>query len=152
MERSRPNPRMLSATLVRLAALLGGRQLGIPVLLDSYRPDAVTIESYPHSSRPSAAPESRQRDGESPRAALALRRLRPTCCAHVTLNAGRPVHIRSDRLTSRIVASVGPWRASGEWWTTRPWIHDEWDVELGDGTLCRLCHDGAAWWLEGIYD
>jgi len=152
MERSRPNPRMLSATLVRLAALLGGRQLGTPVLLDSYRPDAVTIESYPHSSRPSAAPESRQRDGESPRAALALRRLRPTCCAHVTLNAGRPVHIRSDRLTSRIVASVGPWRASGEWWTTRLWIHNEWDVELGDGTLCRLCHDGAAWWLEGIYD
>ena len=47
---------------------------------------------------------------------------------------------------------MGPWRSSGEWWTERPWIHDEWDAELADGTLCRLAHDGSAWWLEGIYD
>jgi protein ImuB len=152
MERARPNPRMISATLVRLAALLGARQLGTAVLLDSHRPDAVAIESYLHSPRSSAGPEERQREGESSRAVLALRRFRPACSAHVTLSAGRPVHVRSDRLTSRIVASVGPWRASGEWWTAHPWIHDEWDVELGDGILCRLAHDGAAWWLEGIYD
>jgi len=25
-------------------------------------------------------------------------------------------------------------------------------VELADGTLCRLAHDGSAWCLEGIYD
>ena len=87
-----------------------------------------------------------------PRAALALRRLRPPVAAGVTLTAGRPVHLRSDWLTARIVASVGPWRASGEWWTEHPWIHDEWDVELGDGTLCRLAHDGSTWHLDGIYD
>jgi len=86
------------------------------------------------------------------RAALALRRLRPPLPARVMLTAGRPVHLRSDRLTARIVASVGPWRSSGEWWTERSWIHDEWDVELGDGTLCRLAHDGSTWWLEGVYD
>jgi protein ImuB len=152
MERSRPNPRELSATLVRLAALLGARQLGTAVLLDSHRPDAVTIEPYPHLPRPSAESEQRPREVESSRATLALRRFRPPCGAHVTLNAGRLVHIRSDRLTSRIVASVGPWRASGEWWTACPWIHDEWDVELGDGVLCRLAHDGARWWLDGVYD
>jgi len=72
--------------------------------------------------------------------------------ARVTLTAGRPVHLQSDRLTSRIVASVGPWRSSGEWWTERPWIRDEWDAELPDGTLCRLVHEGSTWWLEGIYD
>jgi hypothetical protein len=47
---------------------------------------------------------------------------------------------------------VGPWRVSGEWWSPRPWLQDEWDVELADGTLCRLAHDGSAWCLEGIYD
>jgi len=146
-ERSRPSPRTLAAALARLAALLGARQLGVPVLLDSYRPDAVIIDPSLHPPR---SPETGVRGVT--RAALALRRLRPPVAAGVTLTAGRPVHLRSDRLTARIVASVGPWRASGEWWTERPWIHDEWDVELGDGTLCRLAHDGSTWWLEAIYD
>jgi len=148
--RSRPSPRILAATLARLAALLGARQIGAAVLLDSYRPDAVTIVPYPHPPRSLSGREQGEED--SPRAALALRRLRPPCSARVTLTTGRPVHVRSDRLTAGIVASVGPWRASGDWWTARPWIHDEWDVELGDGTLCRLAHDGSTWWLEGIYD
>ena len=84
--------------------------------------------------------------------ALALRRLRPPAPASVTLASGRPVAVRSGRLTGRIVAGVGPWRVSGEWWSPRPWLQDEWDVELADGTLCRLAHDGSAWRLEGIYD
>jgi protein ImuB len=145
-ERSRPSPRMLAATLARLAALLGARQIGVPVLLDSYRPDAVRLD--PSLSPPPGG----ARDMTRERAALTLRRLRPPMLAAVTLTAGRPVHLRSDRLTARIVASVGPWRSAGEWWTERPWTHDEWDVELGDGTLCRLAHDGATWWLDGIYD
>jgi hypothetical protein len=48
------------------------------------------------------------------------------------------------------VNSAGPWRSSGEWWV-QPWLHDEWDVELTDGTLCRLAHDGSSWFLEGLY-
>ncbi len=161
-DRSRPSPRMLAATLARLAALLGARQIGVPVLLDSYRPDAVKLEPplYPPSS---LSPQGRGfhspfRPWEEGRvrgvthAVLGLRRMRPPLPAGVTLTAGRPVHLRSGRLTARIVASVGPWRSSGEGWTERPWIHDEWDVELGDGTLCRLAHDGSTWWLEGIYD
>lgn len=83
---------------------------------------------------------------------LALRRLRPPAPAAVTLASGRPVAVRSNRLAGRIVAGVGPWRSSGEWWTAHPWLQDEWDVELADGTLCRLAHDGSAWHLAGIYD
>jgi protein ImuB len=144
-DRSRPSTRMLATILTRLVALVGAEQIGVPVLLDSHRPDAVRLA-------PLSSP--RERDGREPAGgpALALRRLRPPCSARVTLTAGRPVHLQSDRLTGRIVASVGPWRSSGEWWTERPWIHDEWDAELAEGTLCRLAHDGSAWWLEGIYD
>ncbi len=162
-DRFRPSPRVLAATLARLAALVGARQVGVPVLLDSHRPDAV--ELAPPHSRPDPLPGKERASrslsplGRGPgegcgvaRAALALRRLRPPLPARVTLTAGRPVHLRSDRLTARIVASVGPWRSSGEWWTERSWTHDEWDVELGDGPLCRLAHDGSTWWLEGIYD
>jgi protein ImuB len=146
-ERCRPSPRMLAATLAGVTGLLGGEHIGVAVVLDSHRPDAVKLAPLSLSAsrrEPTVA--------DSPRAVLALRRLRPPCPAGVTLTAGRPVHLRSDRLTARIVASVGPWRSSGEWWTARPWMQDEWDVELGDGTLCRLAHDGSAWWLDGIYD
>jgi len=148
-DRARPSPRLLTTLLTRLAALVGASQLGVPVPQDTHRPDAVTLVP-PH-------PEAvRANDGVSrslpPRGALALRRLRPPLSARVTLTAGRPVHLQSDRLTARIVATVGPWRSSGEWWTERPWIRDEWDAELPDGTLCRLAHDGSAWRLEGIYD
>jgi len=62
------------------------------------------------------------------------------------------VALRSSRLSGRIVAGAGPWRSSGEWWSKQPWLQDEWDVELADGTLCRLANDGSAWHLAGIYD
>ncbi|HSB40240.1 MAG TPA: hypothetical protein VLK28_00275 [Methylomirabilota bacterium] len=164
-DRSRPAPRQLTATLNRLVALVGADAVGAPALLDTHHPDAVTLTTYhPHSGplpererEPSRAPsplrgEGRVRGEKGEGPALALRRLRPPVPASVTLASGRPVALRSGRLTGRIVAGVGPWRASGEWWSPRPWLRDEWDVELADGTLGRLAHDGSTWWLEGIYD
>ena len=145
-DRARPSPRVFAATLARLAALVGEQEVGVPVVLDTHRADAVSLTA-PSSAGPLPVPRS-----ISPNPVLALRRLRPPPVARVTLTAGRPVHLRSDRLTGRIVARAGPWRSSGEWWTERSWLHDEWDVELGDGTLCRLAHDGSVWRLEGIYD
>jgi protein ImuB len=152
-DRSRPAPRQLTATLNRLVALVGADAIGAPALLDTHRPDAIALASYPSPLRG----EGRVRGGEKARrsqegSALALRRLRPPAPASVTLASGRPVAVRSGRLTGRIVAGVGPWRVSGEWWSPRPWLQDEWDVELADGTLCRLAHDGSAWRLEGVYD
>ncbi len=144
-DRSRPSPRLVTATLARLAALVGVQRLGVPALLDSHRPDAVRLEPFSGKQKePSPAPRRLP--------LLTLRRLRPPLPAGVTLASGRPVSLRSDRLTSRIVASAGPWRSSGEWWSESPLAQDEWDVELADGTLCRLAHDGSVWRLEGVYD
>ncbi len=148
---SRPSPRFLAATMNRLVALVGSDRIGAPALLDSHRPDAVGLGPYASSSP--LGGESRggvARGDATP--VLALRRLRPPAPAAVTLASGRPVAMRSSRLAGRIVAGVGPWRSSGEWWTAHPWLQDEWDVELADGTLCRLAHDGSAWHLAGIYD
>ncbi|HKC13223.1 MAG TPA: hypothetical protein VKI41_14430 [Vicinamibacteria bacterium] len=146
---SRPSPRFLAATMNRLVALVGSDRIGAPALLDSHRPDAVGLGAY--ASPSPLRGEGRVRgSGNAP--VLALRRLRPPAPAAVTLASGRPVAMRSSRLAGRIVAGVGPWRSSGEWWTRQPWLQDEWDVELADGTLCRLAHDGSAWRLEGIYD
>jgi protein ImuB len=88
----------------------------------------------------------------SGRWSLGLRRLRPPRRAAVTLVGGRPVHLRAEGCAGRIVASAGPWRTSGEWWGDSRWARDEWDVELQDGTLCRLVTDGRGWSVEAIYD
>jgi protein ImuB len=146
---SRPSPRLVTATLARLAALVGAQQIGVPVPLDSHRPDAVELAPYQVRD---VFIDEHSVPAEGVRAALALRRFRPPLPASVTLVAGRPVELRSRRLAARIVISAGPWRVSGEWWTERPWLHDEWDVELGEGVICRLTQDGSAWWLDGIYD
>jgi protein ImuB len=146
LDGSRPRSRVLAATLARLASSLGQEQIGTPVLVDSYRPDAVEMAPLPLSRADQVGV------GKATHPVLALRRLRPRCPADVVLADGHPTHLRSDRLTARIATSVGPWRVSGEWWTERPWAQDEWDVELADGTLGRLAHDGAQWWLEGLYD
>jgi protein ImuB len=150
-ERSRSNPRTVTATLARLAALVGAQQLGVPALLDTHRPDAVMLVPCRFGKEAEGEGAGRS-DRLMTRAVLALRRLRPPLPAGVTCEAGRPAHLRTDRLAGNIVISIGPWRSSGEWWTGHPWCHDEWDVELADGVVGRLTHDGSAWWLEGIYD
>jgi protein ImuB len=151
----RPGARALAETLAHLTALVGVSQVGVPALLDSHRPDAMRIDAFALASpRPASPPSSSSPGGEGRgrEAVLTLRRLRPPRPAAVRLLAGRPVHLRSHRLAGTIVASAGPWRGSGEWWFEGGWRRDEWDVELADGTLCRLAHDGSAWSLDAVYD
>jgi len=153
---ARPSPRALAEILGKLAALVGSSEVGIPVLLDTHRPDAVTLTALPEPRPSSPASWREDTRGWSEAAGqargLALRRQRPPRPAAVRLTGGRPVQMRSHRVAGPIVTSVGPWRSSGEWWLESRWLSDEWDVELADGTLCRLAHDGSAWTLEGIYD
>ena len=78
--------------------------------------------------------------------------MRPPQLAEVLVAAGTPTHLRAAGLAGRIIAGAGPWRVSGEWWTEVPFVQDEWDVELDDGTLCRLAHDSRGWHLEAVYD
>jgi protein ImuB len=143
-EPPRPSPRLLTATLARLSALVEAPGIGSPVLVDSHRPDAMRMTSFVLVSHDALIPSS------SP--ALAVRRIRPPRSVEVTVDAGAPAYLRAAGLAGRIIAGAGPWRVSGEWWTEAPFVQDEWDVELDDGTLCRLARDGRGWRLEAIYD
>jgi protein ImuB len=147
-EPPRPSPRQLTSTLARLSALVDARGIGSPVILDTHRPDVHQMAPFTLLPSPLRG-EGRVRGGRS---VLAMRRLRPPRPVEVALAAGIPAHLHSAGLTGRIVAGAGPWRISGDWWTDVPFARDEWDVELADGTLCRLARTGRGWHLEAIYD
>jgi len=153
----RPSARTLAEVLSRLGALVGAGRVGAPELRDTHRPDAMTLEPVRESPAPARAGGARTAAREATGRGLtgrglALRRVRPPARAAVRLAAGRPAHVSAGALAGPVVASVGPWRSSGEWWRDDAWRTDEWDAELEDGTLCRLAHDGAAWFLDGVYD
>jgi protein ImuB len=166
-EPPRPSPRLLTATLARLSALVGAPGIGSPVILDTHRPDAVQMTPF---LLPSPRPSPRRGEGarnspgenrnplphrgrgEGEGVVLAVHRMRPPQLAEVIVAAGAPAHLRAAGLAGRIVAGAGPWRVSGEWWTDAPFVQDEWDVELDDGTLCRLARAGRDWFLEAVYD
>jgi protein ImuB len=156
-EPPRPSPRQLTATLARLSALVDARGVGSPTLLDTHRPDTHRMVAFTLSPSPLRG-EGRVRGMEvrgmevRGRFALAMHRMRPPKSIEVALAAGTPAHLRAAGLSGRIVATAGPWRISGDWWTDSAYAREEWDVELADGTLCRLARDTRGWRLEAIYD
>jgi protein ImuB len=120
----------------------------------------------PVPSIASVAPGARPREAGD-HGLLAMRRLRPWVAAEVEMYAGRPISMVARSIAGHVVACAGPWRTSGEWWRASGdtgdseelsdgggWAHDEWDIALSDGTLCRLVwdHRRRAWFLAGIYD
>ncbi|MFQ5741887.1 MAG: hypothetical protein ACE5JX_23070, partial [Acidobacteriota bacterium] len=155
LEPAGPKAEDLSRTLARLTALMGEESLGSPLVEDSYRPDAVSMQDF------SLARIRRKSRGNRPshvlaggnRIHLVLRRIRPP---------------RSTRLrTDQIVACAGPWKTSGHWWQFPPqkevgapppdsqsWWRDEWDVQLKEGGVYRVFwdHRRKEWFMEGVYD
>jgi len=136
-----PAPEKLQLTLARLTALLGEGNVGSPELLDTHRPNAFVMRAF--SAEAPAAPAL-------PTAAIrfAFRYYRPPVAAQVRVKAERPVSVNAQP----ILTAAGPWRASGDWWTTAPWDREEWDVELSNGGLYRVYHASQRWFLEGMYD
>lgn len=124
------DPSRLQETLTRLMGLLGRERVGTPLRDDSYRPDAFRIEPFawelpfsPNESTPMRGP--------------ALRRLRAEFL---------------PGLEAAVVTRQGPYLASGDWWDDKKWARAEWDLELGNGAVCRCQERGDGWEMEGVYD
>jgi len=143
-----PAHRDLAALLTRLTTLVGVTNVGAPGLVDSHDPDAFTLGPFPAVA---AAAAARPDDG-GPR--VMLRRAEPPAPVRVETDGGRPRRVEGRGADTGVLACAGPWRISGEWWDTRAWARDEWDVLLADTRLCRLAHDRLTneWHLVGVYD
>lgn len=139
-----PEPDKLELTLARIRALVGEENVGVPELLDTHRPRAFRLAVR------TPAIQSRER-GAALR--LALRYFRPPVAAAVRCEASRPVRVDATDIHGAVVTAAGPWRTSGDWWTTDPWARDEWDVALSNDKLYRIyCEPSRQWFVEALYD
>jgi protein ImuB len=152
-----PEPVKLELTLARIQAIVGEGRAGCPELLDTHRPDAFSIQkpgtdyTVPKrglctvwTARSVPAPSQGDR--------LTFRMYRPPRMARVTLASGQPSFLAAEGIRGRILERAGPWRTSGDWWTTDPWSRDEWDIALSDGALYRIYCEIRGWFVEGSYD
>jgi len=141
-----PEPVKLELTLARIKSIVGEDRVGSPELLDTHRPDAFHVAHALMRAAPALVPPG----GALMR--LSLRIFRPPLPARVALASGQPSFVATDSIRGKILDRAGPWRTSGDWWTSDPWLRDEWDIALSDGALYRLYCSPRGWFVEGSYD
>jgi protein ImuB len=181
--RAHPTPEQLSTLIARLTALMGQDRVGRPAVVDSYRPGAFGMMAFAvdhgrRAGQAGAAGEAERvahpaRHPDAADVVSALRRCRHPVPARVAVTGGRPVAVTTDRrgfAGGRVQVCTGPWRTSGEWWSSDGaggagearragaaeayWNRDEWDVSLSDGTVYRIFRDRITdgWFIDAIAD
>jgi protein ImuB len=138
-----PEPVKLELTLARLKSIVGEGRVGSPELLDTHRPDAFRMTRFDGVKPQHKTPANVR---------LASRIFRPPRAARVDLVSGQPGFVMANGIRGKVLERAGPWRGSGEWWTTGPWLRDEWDIALSDGALYRIYCESGGWFVEGSYD
>jgi protein ImuB len=143
LEKGLRDPHRFSETLARLEALLGSDRVGSPVPARSHHPDAFRLQPYDsESSAPSTEKDLLL--------GVPWLRFRPPIRANVILEDVRPAFLSSSRGHGPITEARGPWLLEGDWWESKHWSREEWDVATGDG-LYRLVRVEEEWFLDGIY-
>jgi protein ImuB len=140
-----PEPVKLELTLARIQAIVGEGRVGAVEVVDTHRPGEFRMGRLTDDKRRSSVPL-----GLGP--GLALRRFRPARAARVALASGQPGFVAAENIRGKVLEFAGPWRTSGDWWTSNPWARDEWDIALSDGALYRIYCEPSGWFVEGSYD
>ena len=86
-----------------------------------------------------------------PHNTLAFTWFNPPLSAEVLMRNGEVVFIKTREFSGHIVNCSGVWRSNSKWWD-RPWKVQEWDVEVEDGGIYRVCKRGKDWFVTGEYD
>jgi protein ImuB len=142
-----PAPDKLEVTLTRIRALVGENNVGVPELVNTHRPAPFQLTLRQPDTN------LRRKDSPLPTPRIAFRYFSPPVAAQVELDQGRPLRLAAGAIRGNIITYAGPWRTSGDWWSSNPWDRDEWDVSLNDGSLYRIYRDPkSAWFIEGTYD
>jgi protein ImuB len=146
-----PEALRLDVTLARIAALVGEDRVGRARLRDSHAPEGFVMERF---TVPGIPPKQ-----TTARHALALRRYRPPLTLSVKHEDRRLVSFYLQGKRYAVQEAYGPWRKSGEWWSSGVWSREEWDISAkaaptNETLLCVIVHDllSHCWQLEALYD
>lgn len=139
-----PAPDKLELTLARIRGIAGESNVGIPELLNTHHPHPYRlVQAQPAITSHPLPITSHQ----------GFRHFRPPLPATVSLDNNRPARITASGIHGKVLNYAGPWRTSGDWWTTTPWNRDEWDIALTNGALYRVYREPTDhWFIEGSYD
>lgn len=146
----------LQITLARIEGMVGKKNVGTPMLLNTHRPDAFQMTALNTSGieniQKAISIEAEVTQQQMLR--LAIRLFRPALPAHVRVAGIAPKNVVAQGVKGEVIRSAGPWKTSGEWWKPTAWVHEEWDVALDDGALYRIyCESqNREWYVHGIYD
>ena len=142
---SRPEPENLLLTVGKLKNLVGEDNVGVPVILDQRLAEAFTLDAE-------GLPKGVERmETQRDEAVIAFNYFRPPIPAEVLVREKRLIYLRTRNFSGRVVNYSGVWRADSKWWD-RPWRTEEWDVEVEDHGVYRLCLVDKDWFLAGEYD
>ncbi len=152
-----PESSRLDVTLARLRALVGEECVGSPKLKDTHAPDSFVMEGF-------ALGRIAGKDGRT-QTAPAMRRMRPPVSVSVRMAGARPGSFWYDACSYEVLEAIGPWRASGDWWSAAVWSSEQWELiaeasasisagNPGRQLCCLIAHDllHQQWMLEAIYD
>lgn len=143
LEKGLRDPHQFAETLARLQALLGSDRVGSPEIEPSHHPDAFHLT--PYETKTTVPPAE-----EELLIGVPWLRFRPPIRANVVLNDIHPAFLYSSRSTGPIKDARGPWLLEGNWWESKHWEHEEWDVATDEG-IYRLVRVEEGWFLDGIY-
>ena len=142
---SRPEPESLLLTVNKLKKLVGEENVGQPVILNRRLAEPFALD-------PDLLPtgvESVQLEPRLP--AIAFTFYRPSHHAEVVYRDGRLVFIRTRYFDGYVKEYSGVWKGNSSWWD-KSWKTQEWDVEIENRGIYRLCKVNKEWFLLGEYD
>ena len=148
---SRPEPESLLLTVNKLKKLVGEENVGVPVLLNQRLAMPFELDA---DSIPDVAAENRVRvdsDRGSYSGTISFTYYYPPLPAEVLVRDGRLVFVKTREFSGHAVEYSGVWKANSKWWD-KSWKTQEWDVEIENHGIYRLCKLDKEWFLAGEYD
>lgn len=142
---SRPEPESLLLTAGKLKKLVGEINVGVPVLLDQRLPEAFVLDAnlLPQGKEDLAT--------KTDKAIIAFSYFKPPLRAEVLVRDARLIFIKTRNFSAHVLKYSGVWKANSKWWD-RSWSTQEWDVEIEEHGVYRLCKVDKEWFLAGEYD
>jgi len=142
---SRPEPESLLLTAGKLKKLVGEENVGVPVLLDQRMSEAFALD-------PNALPTGRERlETATQNTVIGFTYSRPPLRAEVLIRDKRLIYLKCRQFAGHILNYSGVWKGNAKWWD-EPWKTLEWDIEVENSGIYRLCKARDEWFLVGEYD